>query len=174
MEFKDYYQVLGVATGATADEIKKAFRKLARQYHPDVSKEPDAEQRMAQVNEAYTVLSDPEKRAAYDALGAQAAAQGARSGGDFRPPPHWDAGFAFSDAGSSYEGTDHGQYSDFFEQLFGQAARAQRRQGAPAGGAQRGADQHARIELDIADAYHGCVEKGRCRNRCQARRKPQR
>ena len=81
MEFKDYYKVLGVDPGATADEVKKAFRKLARQYHPDVSKEPDAEQRMAQLNEAHTVLSDPEKRTAYDALSAQAAAQGARGGG---------------------------------------------------------------------------------------------
>ena len=155
MEFKDYYQVLGVDPGATADEIKKAFRKLARQYPPDVSKAPDAEQRMAQLNEAYTVLSDPEKRAAYDALSAQAAAQGARSGGDFHPPPHWDAGFAFSDASDPYDGAGSGQHSDFFEQLFGQAARAYRRQGSPAGGAQRGADQHARIELDIPDAYQG-------------------
>ena len=155
MEFKDYYQVLGVDPGATADEIKKAFRKLARQYHPDVSKAPDAEQRMAQLNEAHTVLSDPEKRAAYDALSAQAAAQGARSGGDFHPPPHWDAGFAFSDASDPYDGAGSGQHSDFFEQLFGQAARAYRRQGSPAGSAQRRAAQHARIQPGIPDAYQG-------------------
>src|SRR5690606_9713869 len=82
LEFKDYYATLGVPKDATADDIKKAFRKLARKYHPDVSKEPDAEARMKEVNEAYTVLSDPEKRAAYDQLGASY-----RPGQDFRPPP---------------------------------------------------------------------------------------
>jgi curved DNA-binding protein len=120
MEFKDYYQTLGVEKSASQDEIKKAFRKLARKYHPDVSKEADAAA-MAQLNEANTVLSDPEKRAAYDSVSAQAAAQGARGGGEFRPPPGWDAGFEFS--GGPSEGGGGGDYSDFFEQLFGQAAR---------------------------------------------------
>ena len=148
MEFKDYYQVLGVEKTATEDEIKKAYRKLARKYHPDVSKEPDAAARMAEVNEANTVLSDPEKRAAYDQLGRQAHA---RAGQPFRAPPNWDAGFEFSSAGDG--GAD---YSDFFEELFGRAAR---QRGARAGGRQaspmRGEDHHAKIELDLLDTYHG-------------------
>jgi curved DNA-binding protein len=159
MEFKDYYRALGVDKSATADEVKKAFRKLARKYHPDVSKEPDAARHMAEVNEAYAVLSDPERRAAYDALGAQAAAQGMRGGGDFRPPPHWDAGFEFTDASGAHDGADH--YSDFFEQLFGHAARARHThtaRGAHGDGAppqRRGSDHHASIELDLQDAYLG-------------------
>ena len=152
MEFKDYYKTLGVAKTATADEIKQAFRKLARKHHPDVSKAADATDRMAELNEANAVLSDPERRLAYDSLGSQAQA---REGQDFRPPPHWDAGFEFSDAAA-----DSGDHSDFFEQLFGRAARAHRAQerggeygGAPA--ARRGSDHHAKIELDILDAYDG-------------------
>ena len=154
MEFKDYYQILGVERDATAADIKKAYRKLARRYHPDVSKETDAAARMAEVNEANTVLSDPEKRAAYDALGRAAPHQ---AGQDFRPPPHWDAGFEFTGAPGGGQGMDGAEFSDFFEQLFGQAARARRPGGASAqsGGAQRGRDHHARIELDLRDAYHG-------------------
>jgi curved DNA-binding protein len=96
LDFKDYYAELGVARDATAADIKKAFRKLARKYHPDVSKEADAEARMKEVNEAYAVLSDPEKRAAYDQLG-----RGYQPGQEFRPPPDWDAGFEFSGRGFS-------------------------------------------------------------------------
>lgn len=161
MEFKDYYQILGVEKTATADGIKKAYRKLARKYHPDVSKEPSAAARMSEVNEANAVLSDPEKRAAYDALGRQTHAQ---AGHEFRPPPNWDAGFEFSDAGTGFGEArgDGGDYSDFFEQLFGRAARAQRAQGrgephfggAPPA-AMRGSDHHAKIELEVLDAYHG-------------------
>ena len=83
MEFKDYYKTLGVSRDATAEEIKKAYRRLARKYHPDVSKETNAEQKMKEVNEANAVLSDPEKRAAYDQLGQR----GFQAGSDFQPPP---------------------------------------------------------------------------------------
>lgn len=159
MEFKDYYQILGVPRDATAADIKAAYRKLARRYHPDVSKESDAATRMAEVNEANTVLSDPEKRAAYDALGRQAAQQRQHgAGADFHPPPHWDAGFEFTGtAPNGGHGMDDAQFSDFFEQLFGQAARARRAgaQSTGAASAQRGHDSHARIELDLPDAYHG-------------------
>ncbi len=158
MEFKDYYKALGVERTADADAIKKAYRKLARKYHPDVSKEKDAAVHMAEVNEANAVLSDPEKRAAYDALGSGAAHAG---GQDFRPPPHWDAGYEFSGAPGGDTGMDEARFSDFFEQLFGHAAQARQAAGRARGGAggeggaQRGADHHARIELELRDAYLG-------------------
>lgn len=112
MDFKDYYQVLGVGREATADEVKKAWRKLARKYHPDVSKQPDAAQRMSELNEAYAVLSDPERRAAYDALG-----RGRHAGEAFTPPPGWDTGFAFR--GEGVDAAQAREFSDFFERLFG-------------------------------------------------------
>src|SRR5574340_181153 len=120
MQFKDYYQTLGVTRDASAEALKKAFRKLARKYHPDVSREADAELRMREVNEAYAVLSDPEKRAAYDQLG-----RGYQPGQDFRPPPDWDAGFEFSGQGfSPHEAAD---FSDFFAELFGRMGGADAR-----------------------------------------------
>ena len=146
MEFKDYYQVLGVEKTAPADEIKKAYRKLARKFHPDVSKEPDAEKRMKEVNEAYAVLSDPEKRAAYDQLGSRW-----QTGQDFQPPPGWDAGFEFS--GDGAHGAQAADFSDFFASLFGRAGRDR-----GAGDYQmRGGDHHAKILIDLPDAYHGAT-----------------
>lgn len=146
MEFKDYYQVLGVAKTATAEEIKKSYRKLARKYHPDVSKEADAEKHMKEVNEANEVLSDPEKRVAYDQLGSRY-----QNGQEFQPPPDWDAGFEFS--GSGFSGADMGDASDFFSSLFGRAGRS-----SGAGGYQgRGKDRHAKIIIDLADSYHGAT-----------------
>ncbi len=151
MQFRDYYQILGVGKSASADEIKKAYRRLARKYHPDVSKEAAAAERMAEINEAHTVLSDPEKRAAYDAVGAQAWAAGARSGEDVRPPPGWNAGFEFSDGGAeAFRGGGAG-FSEFFEELFGRQARSR----GPGGTQFRGQDHHARIELELPDAYSG-------------------
>ena len=152
MKFKDYYAILGVARDASADDIKKAYRKLARKYHPDVSKEPDAAERMSEVNEANAVLSDVEKRAAYDAMGT-----GHHAGENFTPPPDWDAGFEFS--GRNPQGPDGADYSDFFEELFGRMGRQSRQQtqGAhrSAGHSARGEDHHARILLDIEDAWRG-------------------
>jgi curved DNA-binding protein len=139
VEYKDYYKTLGVAREATADEIRKAFRRLARKYHPDVSKEADAEARMKDVNEAYAVLSDPEKRAAYDQLG-----QGFQPGQDFRPPPGWDAGFEFS----PHQGFQGAEFSDFFAELFG-------RMGARA----HGEDHYAKVMLDVEDAFTGATRQ---------------
>lgn len=153
MEFKDYYQILGVPRDATADEIKKSFRKLARKYHPDVSREPDAEARMKELNEANAVLSDPEKRAAYDQLG-----RGYQPGQDFRPPPDWDAGFEFSSQGfSPGEAAD---FSDFFAELFGRAAgRHGFSTGQGAAFHRRGEDHHAKVLLDIEDAFSGATRQ---------------
>lgn len=152
MEFKDYYQILAVARGASADDIKKSYRKLARKYHPDVSKEADADARMKEINEAYAVLSDPEKRAAYDNV-----QQNYRAGQEFRPPPDWNAGYEFS--GGQFSDAESADFSDFFSELFGgRNPGAQARRGGRARGAQyqaRGEDHHARIVLDIVDAYRG-------------------
>ena len=99
MEFKDYYETMGVARDATAADIKRAYRKLARRFHPDVSKEPDAEERFKELGEANAVLKDPEKRAAYDQLGSNW-----KAGQDFTAPPGWDAGFEFrGDGGPQFK-----------------------------------------------------------------------
>jgi len=158
MEFKDYYKVMGVAEDATQDEIKRAYRKLARKYHPDVSKEADAEDRFKEVGEAYEVLKDPEKRAAYDNLRQG----GYQSGQEFHPPPGWDSGFEFS--GGGFTGADAAGFSDFFESLFGAGspfgagggARGTGFRGAGGGGfSMRGQDHHARIQIALDDAFRG-------------------
>jgi curved DNA-binding protein len=114
MQFKDYYDTLGVARGASAEEVKRAYRKLARKYHPDVSKEKNAEARFKDVQEAYEVLKDPEKRAAYDQLGRDY-----RPGQQFRPPPDWAQRFGHSE---SQRFSDLNGFSDFFSSLFGGSA----------------------------------------------------
>ncbi len=163
MEFKDYYQILGLDKSAEADAVKKAYRKKARQYHPDVSQAADAQQRMAEVNEAYAVLGDAEKRAAYDTVGAQAWAQGARSGDDVRPPPGWNAGYEYSGTGPAGAGAhfngDGADFSEFFEQMFGHAQAGRRPHGGGAHTVMRGEDQHARIELALIDAYQGATRQ---------------
>ena len=148
MEFKDYYKIMGVARDATQDEIKRAYRLLARKFHPDVSKEPDAEARFKEIGEANEVLKDPEKRAAYDKLGANW-----KAGQDFRPPPDWNTGFEFS--GGGFTGGDAAQFSDFFESLYGRDFGAARGSRAPFHA--KGEDHHARVLIDLEDAYLGAT-----------------
>ncbi|MES1953033.1 DnaJ C-terminal domain-containing protein [Salinisphaera hydrothermalis] len=155
MEYKDYYKILGVDRDADDATIKRAYRKLARKYHPDVSNEDDAAEKFREANEAYEVLKDPEKRAAYDQLGRGGSAR-QDSGGGFQPPPGWDSNFEFR--GGGYTGADAGDFSDFFESLFGRGgfrAAGGRGPGASAGGSMRGQDQTARIALDLEDAFQG-------------------
>jgi curved DNA-binding protein len=156
MEFRDYYKVLGLERSATADQIKTAYRRLARKYHPDVSKEKDAEARFKEMQEAYEVLKDPQKRAAYNELGSDW-----KSGQQFRPPPGWGDGHAghaprgraragaraAPDAGAAFADE---RYSDFFSSLFGEE------RGYAAGAARAaGRDHHARVELDLEEAFRG-------------------
>jgi curved DNA-binding protein len=156
MEYRDYYQTLGVARGASADDIKKAYRRLARKYHPDVSKEANAEQKFKEVQEAYEVLKDPEKRAAYDQLGSDW-----KSGQQFRPPPEWANGFEFRGgrpgAGGFSQGSfeDEGGFSDFFSSLFGGASPFGPATGTRSPRARAGRDHHARIDIDLEEAYRG-------------------
>ena len=151
MQYKNYYQILEVPKDATAETLKKAFRKLARKYHPDVSKEKDADARIREVNEAYAVLSDPEKRAAYDQLG-----QGHTPGQDFHPPPNWDEGFEFS--GQPYGAHETADFSDFFAELFGRMGGGQPGRGHSAQGG-RGEDRHAKVLLELDDAFTGATRQ---------------
>ena len=150
MEFKDYYGIIGVPRDATPEEIKRAYRQLARKHHPDVSKDPQAEARLKQLGEAYEVLKDPVKRAAYDRLGADW-----KAGQDFRPPPDWSAGFETT--GEGFTPGDTADFSDFFEVLFGRGFG-----GGSTGRASfhaSGEDRHARVLIDLEDAYHGAARQ---------------
>ncbi len=149
MDFKDYYKVLGLERNATQNEIKKAYRKLARTYHPDINKEVGAEEKFKEVSEAHEVLADVEKRAAYDQLGQQW-----KAGQDFRPPPDWDAGFEFSGASSARPG---GEFSDFFDTLFGGMRQGRQPSGGRAEFHARGEDHHAKILIDLRDLLEGAT-----------------
>lgn len=151
MEFKDYYKVLGVERSVSDAELKKAFRKLARKHHPDLNKATDSQARMQEINEANEVLSDPERRAAYDQVGS-----GRQGGQEFRPPPDWGSGFEFT--GGPHDGADDRHYSEFFETLFGNARRGAARH--PHSGREsqlRGTDHHAKIVITLQDAFDGAT-----------------
>lgn len=151
MKYKDYYRIMGVSRDAGQDEIKRAYRKLARKFHPDVSQEPHAEERFKEVNEAYEVLKDQEKRGAYDQLGTNWGA-----GDHFSPPPGWETRFNFGDGG--FTGADPHHFSDFFESLFGFGQRAPRERGRHRVSRGRGSDQHARISITLEEAHDGTVK----------------
>jgi curved DNA-binding protein len=141
MQFKDYYQTLGVSRGADAEEVKRAYRKLARKYHPDVSKEKNAEAKFKDVQEAYEVLKDADKRAAYDQLGRDY-----RSGQQFRPPPDWEHRFGQT-GGQRF--SDLNGFSDFFSSLFGAAG------GGGASGYAQPEPEGGQLEVSVEEAYAG-------------------
>jgi len=157
MEFQDYYKTLGVERSATAEQVKTAYRRLARKFHPDVSKEANAEARFKEVQEAYEVLKDPQKRAAYDELGSQW-----KSGEQFRPPPDWGRDFEFSGGGARARRGPRaaageaefaeGEFSDFFSSLFGGGSPFA---GGGAGPGRGARDHHARVEVDLEEAFRG-------------------
>lgn len=149
MEFKDYYKIMGLSRDASQEDIKRAYRKLARKHHPDVSKEPNAEERFKELGEAYEVLKDPEKRAAYDRIAA-----GRQHGERFTPPPDWAFDFEFG--GGGFTGRDATGFSDFFDSLFGRATRGRKREarGGRAGPVS-GQDQYANIYISLEEAFSG-------------------
>jgi curved DNA-binding protein len=140
MQYKDYYEILGVTRSADADEMKRAYRKLARKFHPDVSKEKNAEERFKEVQEAYEVLRDPDKRAAYDQLGRDF-----RNGQQFRPPPDWSQRFGQS-GGQGF--SDLNGFSDFFSSLFGGA-------GAGFGGGAQTDAEAGHLDVTVEEAFAG-------------------
>ncbi len=164
MKFKDYYKTLGVERDASSEDIKKAFRKLVRKHHPDLNKAPDAQARMQEINEANDVLSDKEKRLAYDTLARRQTA-----GQDFAPPPGWADGFEFSAASNGGGAGSSQDHSDFFDALFGAAGRGQGgsfraefgddpRAGV-FGQPLRGSDHHAKMTITLEDSFTGTTRE---------------
>jgi curved DNA-binding protein len=151
MKYKDYYEILGISRDATQDEVKKAYRKLARQYHPDISKEAGAETKFKEIGEAYEVLKDPEKRKAYDQLGSY------QPGQEFRPPPDWEQSFGPGTRYYEFSGEDLGGFSDFFFGLFGggMGRQASSGQSARAHFSAHGQDFETTIHIDLKEAYSG-------------------
>lgn len=167
VKFQDYYEILGVERGATQEQIQAAYRKLARKYHPDVNKSPDAEEKFKRLNEAYEVLRDPEKRRRYDSLG-----ENWQAGQDFTPPPGWEffssrtgrsggQGFAFDFfGGDGFEESPFSGFSDFFDMLFGGGLGGRPRRSSTGGGrtsswASAGEDQEAEITISLEEAHRG-------------------
>jgi curved DNA-binding protein len=156
VQFRDYYDILGVPKTASDDDIKKAFRKQARKYHPDVNPgDKLAEDKFKEVNEAYEVLSDPDKRRRYDALGPNW-----KAGEEFRPPPNWEGAgvnVEFGDLGDIFGGAGQGAggFSDFFEALFGGRGRTRAGARAGPGFSMRGQDVEAEIPLTLEEAHRG-------------------
>ncbi len=162
MQYKDYYKVLGVERDIDPVDLKKIYRKLARKYHPDVSKETNAEERFKEVNEAYEVLGDETKRAQYDNLGAEW-----QNGQSFNPPPGWEGGFDFNQF-SGGGGHSSGGFSDFFESMFGGGFQ---QGGQQHGGHQQGYQQRAKpanevmkLYVDLEDVYAGNNKRVRLPN----------
>ena len=155
MKYKDYYAILGVSKSATEKDIKKAYRKLARKYHPDINHETGAEQKFKEATEAYEVIGDPEKRKKYDELGANW-----KAGQDFSPPPGWnpppgaETGHADFGAGS-FSAEDFGGFSDFFSSLFGGAQGSPFSGGGAANWRMRGQDHEALLDISLEEAVHG-------------------
>ncbi len=164
MKFKDYYEALGVERDASAEDIKKAFRKLVRKHHPDLNKAPDAQVRMQEINEANDVLSDKEKRLAYDSL-----ARRQEAGQEFSPPPGWADGFEFSGAANGGGAGYSQDHSDFFEAIFGSAARGRGGSFKAAFGDDprasaygqplRGADHHSKMTISLEDSFTGAMRE---------------
>lgn len=149
MEYKDYYKIMGLKRDASQADIKLAHRKLARKYHPDISKDPDADKRFKEVGEAYEVLKDPEKREAYDRLDPNV-----KTGQDFHTPPDWNTGFEFKGGGFTGAG---GGFSDFFEELFGRQGHETNNHAYASQFNSRGQDFHVKVSIDLEDTFKGAT-----------------